>query len=317
MSTASDDYASMLDAYRMAQGDPAVFADDSIAHLVVHGNRVLGAHLVPGLEVEPAETRQGVDLEINVLPGTRIEKPVHLCIGVIPAEFDQVINISGEVGEGAGVNLLAHCVFPNAVRVRHDMNAQIKVGAGGYYGYQEAHFHGRQGGALVTPHARITLGEGAVLNTGFQLTSGRVGELDIDYDLEAAADAVAEMTARVFGYGDDRIRIREKCVLAGERARGLIKSRVAVRGRATSEVISELEARGAGTRGHVDCIEIVQEEGRARAVPIVDVLDSTAKVTHEAAIGSVDRKQLETLMARGLDQERAVDLIIRGMLKPA
>jgi hypothetical protein len=32
------------------------------------------------------------------------------------------------------------------------------------------------------------------------------------------------------------------------------------------------------------------------------------------AIGSVDTKQLETLMARGLDPKSAVDLIIRGML---
>jgi len=37
-------------------------------------------------------------------------------------------------------------------------------------------------------------------------------------------------------------------------------------------------------------------------------------VTHEAAIGSVNKKELETLMARGLDEDSAVDVIIRGML---
>ncbi len=40
-----------------------------------------------------------------------------------------------------------------------------------------------------------------------------------------------------------------------------------------------------------------------------------AKVTHEAAIGSVDKKQLETLMAHGLSPEEAVDLIVRGILR--
>lgn len=39
-----------------------------------------------------------------------------------------------------------------------------------------------------------------------------------------------------------------------------------------------------------------------------------AKLTHVAAIGSVDQKQLETLMARGLGPEEAVDHIILGML---
>ena len=40
-----------------------------------------------------------------------------------------------------------------------------------------------------------------------------------------------------------------------------------------------------------------------------------AKVTHEAAIGSVDKKQLETLMAHGLTPEEAVDVIVKGIMK--
>jgi Fe-S cluster assembly scaffold protein SufB len=38
-------------------------------------------------------------------------------------------------------------------------------------------------------------------------------------------------------------------------------------------------------------------------------------VTHEAAIGTVDRKALETLMARGLSPEEAVAVIITGILR--
>lgn len=37
-------------------------------------------------------------------------------------------------------------------------------------------------------------------------------------------------------------------------------------------------------------------------------------MTHEAAIGSVDRHQLETLMAHGLSPEEAVDTIVGGLL---
>ncbi|MGQ9767684.1 MAG: SufD family Fe-S cluster assembly protein, partial [Anaerolineae bacterium] len=47
---------------------------------------------------------------------------------------------------------------------------------------------------------------------------------------------------------------------------------------------------------------------------IVLVRNDRAQVTHEASIGSVNRKELETLMARGLDEDAAVDVIIRGML---
>jgi len=47
---------------------------------------------------------------------------------------------------------------------------------------------------------------------------------------------------------------------------------------------------------------------------VVKVSHPEAKVTHEAAIGSVDHHQLETLMAHGLSPEQAVDLIVGGLL---
>jgi Fe-S cluster assembly scaffold protein SufB len=311
----SKDYQMMLDAYEQAEGNPAIFKDAKIAHLLVHKNEVIGKHLVPGLEVEPKETKDGVDIKMRVLPGTRIEFPVHLCFGVLPKEGTQIINIDAEIGENSRIFLLAHCIFPNAVKVKHHMQAKIVVKKNASYEYNEVHFHGEDGGVDVVPKAKIILEEGGRLLTNFQLIHGRVGTLDIDYEVEAAKDAVVEMIAKAYGYGTDKIKIREKTILRGEGSRGIIKSRVAVKNEATSEVYSEVQAYGRNSRGHVDCVEIVQDKAQARAVPIVDVFEHTAKVTHEAAIGSVDKAQLETLMARGLRSDEAVDIIIKGMLK--
>jgi hypothetical protein len=311
----SKDYQMMLEAYQKAEGNPEVFSNSKVAHLVVHKNQVLGKHLVPGLEVEPKETKDGIDLKIRVLPDSMLEYPVHLCFGVLPKEGKQLIKIDAEVGENSKVSILAHCVFPNAVKVRHMMEAKIRVGKNGSYEYNEVHFHGDEGGVEVIPRAKVILEEGARLTTNFQLTHGRVGLLDIDYEIEGGKDSVSEMQAKAFGYGSDKIIIKERCSLRGDGARGIIKSRVAVKDNARSEVYSEIKAYGKNSRGHVDCVEIVQGKAQARAVPIVDVFEESAKVTHEAAIGSVDKKQMETLMSRGLSQEEAVDVIIKGMLK--
>ena len=50
-------------------------------------------------------------------------------------------------------------------------------------------------------------------------------------------------------------------------------------------------------------------------IPRCNIRDERAKVTHEAAIGSIDKKQLETLMARGLDENEAIDVIVKGILR--
>jgi len=76
-----------------------------------------------------------------------------------------------------------------------------------------------------------------------------------------------------------------------------------------------MEGNAPFARGHMDCTEIVRDQAIAKNMPLVIVRDDRAQVTHEAAIGTVNRKELETLMARGLSEEEAVDLIIRGMLQ--
>ena len=57
--------------------------------------------------------------------------------------------------------------------------------------------------------------------------------------------------------------------------------------------------------------------GYARAGTVLRflVVDDRAKLTHGAATGSVDKKQIETLMARGLMEDEAVDVVVKGMLR--
>jgi len=44
------------------------------------------------------------------------------------------------------------------------------------------------------------------------------------------------------------------------------------------------------------------------------ITNDLAELTHEASIGRVSEKQLETLMAKGLTEEEATELIIKGLL---
>ena len=84
---------------------------------------------------------------------------------------------------------------------------------------------------------------------------------------------------------------------------------------AKAEITGITEAYAKGARGHVDCMEIVQGQAHVRAIPIVRVFHPEAKITHEAAIGSVDKKELETLMARELSPDQAVEMIVSGILR--
>lgn len=308
------DFEAIVEAYEASGGDTDLLRSPKVASLVVSGNEVLGANEIPGVTMTADQLADGVKARVVVAPGTQVELPVHLCFGVIPAEGVQRIVSSFDIGAGASVEFIAHCTFPNAMRVQHIMEGVIHVGAGATMRYKETHFHGDAGGVEVLPKARVTVDAKGRYYSTFALSRGRAGKVDLDYEVDVEADGLAELDAKVLGYEDDDITVRETIRLNGERARGLAKSRIAVQGHAHSEVISTTEGNAPYARGHVDCVEIVRDQATASAVPIVRVTDDRAQVTHEAAIGTVDKKELETLMSRGLDEDQAVDVIVRGML---
>jgi uncharacterized protein len=309
------EFESILNAYEQAGGNPEALQTSNAAILVVNANRVLAAKEIPGVSFEAEELPNGVRAYIQVEAGTKLQKPVHLCFGMLPKEGEQQILANYDIGAGAEVKFLTHCTFPNAMKLKHIMDANVHVGPGATMIYNESHFHGKEGGIEVLPKTKVNVEENGTFITGFSLVHGRVGKLTFDYDVEVGKNGVAELTTKAYGLADDQIGVTETLHLNGSGARGLTKTRIAGRDNATSEVFTTAEGNAPHTKGHMDCTEIVRGKATASNLPKVVVKDESARVTHEAAIGSVNHKGLETLMARGLDEETAVDIIIRGMLK--
>lgn len=296
-------------------GDKSILGKDDIAHLMASGHMILSMRAVEGLEVKAEETATGIAANIRVLEGKIIKYPVHLCFGVLHKKGIQEIKMNVQLEKNSSADFIAHCIFPKAEKVRHIMDAIVDIGENSKMRYSEIHYHGISGGIEVIPKAFVKVGKNGRYFTDFSLVTGRVGKLGIDYDIEVGENAVTELIARVFGHGNDEIKIKERVVLEGENSKGLIKTRVAIEDKAQAEITGITEGNAKGARGHVDCMEIVKDSAIGKAIPIVSVSHPLAKVTHEAAIGSVDKKQLETLMAHGLTPQEAVDIIVRGILK--
>jgi Fe-S cluster assembly scaffold protein SufB len=206
------EYEALLGAYGRAGGNLDALKNREVGNLVIHENKVLSVNEAEGIRVETRETENGVNIYFLVEEGAKIKYPVHLCFGVLPKEGLQEITLRVEAQDNSEVNVIAHCIFPNAVDVIHKK--------------------------------------------------------------------------------EDDIKIVEKIHLDGKEARGLAKSRLVLTDNARAVVRGETYGNAPFARGHVDCLEIVNGDGViARAIPVVYVNDKQAKVTHEAAIGSVDKNK--------------------------
>ncbi len=312
----SEEFKEIVEAYKKTGLDERELFDPQTGALVIDGNQVLGKNETRGLHIDERTTKEGVNVVVRVDKGANIKRPVHLCFGVLKNRGRQVINSEFFIGEGARVSFIAHCSFPNAERVEHIMDSLVHVARGGVMKYIETHYHSEQGGTKVYPRLRGEIGEGAQLFEEFKLTTGRVGLLNIDYELKQLEKSVCEIIAKVYGRGRDRIDIRDSLHLNGAYAKGTAKTRVVLTDRAEGNVLGEIEGNAPYTRGHIDCQEVVQgDKTRASSTPIISVKNPLATVTHEAAIGRINRREIETLMARGLSEEEAINAIVRGLLR--
>jgi hypothetical protein len=309
------DLEALYQAFNQIGEDPDLILTPDTAHLVAYGHQLVSQQSVPGVKVEAHADDQGVHARVIVGEGRIIAQPVHLCFGLFERFGVQNVDLELTLEVNAQATFWSHCLFMFPDRARHVMDARVTLRPGARLTYNEVHYHGLSGGIEVVPRTRVQVGDRAHFRADFSLIQGNVGKLDVDYDVVVGESASAELTSKVYGHMGDEIAISERVHLNGVGARGLVKSRVAVEDQARARIVGATHGNAAGARGHVDCMEIVRGEARASAVPEVEVTHPQAKVTHEAAIGSVDEKQIEALMARGLTPEDAVDRIVGGLLR--
>jgi Fe-S cluster assembly scaffold protein SufB len=61
--------------------------------------------------------------------------------------------------------------------------------------------------------------------------------------------------------------------------------------------------------------QFLKEGGIQIAIPELEATVPDVEMTHEAAVGKIAQDQVEYIMARGLSQEEAVGMIVRGFLE--
>ena len=138
------------------------------------------------------------------------------------------------------------------------------------------------------------------------------------------------------------------CYLMGEGARGEILS-IAYAGpgqhqdaggkvvhaapHTSSRIVSKSISRGSGrssyrgllhvqpgahhSRSNVECDALLlDEEARTDTYPYINIEDQNAQIGHEATVSKIGDEQLFYLMSRGLSEDEAATMVVRGFIEP-
>jgi len=302
--------------YEKSGGDVSKLLDKRVVSIIVNGDQVIGKNTVSGVNVCAEQIENGVKIWIEIEDNVIVENPIHLCTGYLKPEGMQIVLINTKVGRNSKAKFLSHCIFPKGKKFVHRMISDIEIGDNSELSYEDIHFHSEDGGVTVEAIYNAKLLKGAKYDNTFHLTKTRVGKLKVNMKVDLDEFASAYIESKVYEKKNDVVEIIEELNLNGRYSSGIAKTVVFSTDESSAKIINKAYGNAPYSKGHIECNEIVKGDGvKVGTIPELYVRDEKAELTHEASIGRINIKQLETLMAKGLTEEEATELIIRGMLK--
>ena len=127
-------------------------------------------------------------------------------------------------------------------------------------------------------------------------------------------NSVARYHSIIVGYPNSDIDVGSQVVLQGEGSRAEIIARSLTRG---GRIVNRgrLVGEQVGAKGHLECRGLMlAPEGVIYAVPELEARVDGVELSHEAAVGKIAQEEIEYLMARGLSEDEATAMIVRGFL---
>jgi len=72
-----------------------------------------------------------------------------------------------------------------------------------------------------------------------------------------------------------------------------------------------------GSKSAVRCDALIlDDQSRSDTYPTMEIDEDDVQVTHEATVSKVSDEQLFYLMSRGIKQDEAMSMIVRGFIEP-
>jgi len=282
----------------------------------VDKNEILHRKPVEGIKSEVIPTEFGIKMRTVIEPGVKITYPVAMCFGNFKHGGEHVNEQELIVGEGAEVKIYTFAIIGPEQHLNRKDIVTVKIGKNAKVELYDIHYHDKSAEINFYAELNAYLEEGSYFYNLLKVPDQKSGNFKTKFYGEVGKNAAVTVEAKMKAAEGDEVVVEDIIRLVGEGAKGLSKSRIIALDGAKAEFIGEAYGEAPNSRCHIDCAEVVKGENiTLKNIPVLVSKNETAKLTHEASIGKIDKKQLETLMAKGLTEDEATELVVQGMLR--
>jgi uncharacterized protein len=249
---------------------------------------------------------------IRAAAGLHVAHPVQSCLYIEREGFSQNVHNIVIAEEGSHLQVITGCATsPHLVSGMHVGVSEFYVKKGAQLHFTMIHDWGEQ--VNVRPRTVVHVEAGGVFVSNY-ISLKPVGSLQMNPTTHLAGEgAVARFNSVLVAGKNCHLDVGSRVILDAPGTRAEIISRAIAAG-GTIVARGELIGRAAGVKAHLECKGLILKEGLMHAIPELRGYVPGVEMSHEAAVGKIDQGEIEYLMARGVDEDEAVSMIVRGFL---
>ena len=274
-----------------------------------------GTIVPPGKDVytKRAEEHREHGYYIRSLPGADVHYPLQACLYLTEDKLAQDVHNIVIAEEGSNLNIITGCATAPGVRSGlHVGISEFFVKKGATLSFTMIHNWAEE--MAVRPRSGVLVEEGGTFISNYICLVPAKDLQMYPVATLTGKGAVATFNSVLLARAGSLMDVGSRIILQGEGCRGEVISRVVSTG-GTVIARGHLVGETPGIRAHLECKGLLlSNKGRIHAIPELEGTTSDLEMSHEAAVGKIAQEEVEYLMARGLSEQEATALIIKGFL---
>ncbi len=250
---------------------------------------------------------------IRALPGAKVRMPVQTCLLLKDRNTKQYVHNVLIAEEGSELEVVTGCTTSKGVE------KGLHLGISEFFLRKSSKLtftmiHNWSEAIGVRPRTDVVMDEGATyVNNYVALKPVRSIQTYPTAHMNGP-DGVCRFNSVAVAHPGSVLDLGSRAILNAPGCRAELISRTITTG-GTVIARGQLVGNSAGIKAHLECKGLIlSEKGVQIAIPELEARVPDVEMTHEAAVGKIAQDQVEYLMSRGLSEEDAVGMIVRGFL---
>ncbi|MBN1109917.1 MAG: SufD family Fe-S cluster assembly protein [Methanomassiliicoccales archaeon] len=250
---------------------------------------------------------------IRALPGAKVSMPVQTCLLLKNRNSKQYVHNVLVAEEGSEFEVVTGCATSREVeKGLHLGISEFYLKKGSKLSFTMIHNWSEFIG--VRPRSAIVMEEGATYINNYVALKPVKNIQTYPTAHMNGRNGVCRFNSVAVAHPGSTMDMGSRAVLNAEGCKAELISRTITTG-GTVIARGHLVGNSKNIKAHLECKGLIlSDQGVQIAIPELEAHVPDVEMTHEAAVGKIAQDQVEYIMSRGMTEEEAVGMIVRGFL---